>query len=279
MRTNNIVDFNITFDKNELKNLIEWFITNFGSARTKILLDRLKDFSLKYATNAGFSLGLGDLQIPPSKEGIRKYADRVMRVIRRRCRNRKLNSAEISQRENDIWNTASENLKNEVLNNLRQADLLNPLYIMTISGARGNLAQVKQLVAMRGLMSDSQGNVIDLPIKTNFKEGLNIVEYFISCYGARKGLIDTALKTANSGYLTRRLVYSAQALVVKKSDCFTLLGTLILIPKNEKAKYASLKAKLLGRIIAKTIKDQKSGKILFSFGQDICNVRFELLKL
>jgi DNA-directed RNA polymerase subunit beta' len=279
MKTENVVNFNTIFDKNELRNLIGWFIANYGSIKTKILLDRLKNFSLTYATSAGISLGLGDLQIPPSKVYMVKNAENIMGGMKKRYRNSKVNSVEVSKRENEIWSIVSENLKNEVLNNLRRIDLVNPLYIMTVSGARGNLAQAKQLIGMRGFMSDTQGNVIDLPIKSNFKEGLNIVEYFISCYGARKGLIDTALKTANSGYLTRRLVYSAQGLVIKKSDCFTQLTTLVVVLKNEKEKYRSLKSKLLGRIIAETIRDEKSGKILFSFGQDICNVRVELLKL
>jgi DNA-directed RNA polymerase subunit beta' len=279
MKTENIIIFNTMFDKNELRNLIGWFISNYGSMRTKILLDRLKDFSLTYATRAGISLGLGDLHIPSSKIYMVKNADSIMRGMTKRYMNNKVNSAEVFKRENDIWSIISENLKNEVLNNLRRIDLVNSLYLMTVSGARGNLAQAKQLVGMRGFMSDSQGNVLDLPIKSNFKEGLNIVEYFISCYGARKGLIDTALKTANSGYLTRRLVYAAQELVIKKPDCFTQFTKRVVIIKKEKEKYRSLKSKLLGRIIAQTIKDEKSGKILFSFGQDICNVRIELLKL
>lgn len=278
MKIHDTAIFNKIFDKNELRNLIGWFITNYGSVKTKSLLDKLKNFSLKHATTAGISLGLGDLQIPASKVYMVKNAENILKKIKKRYRNSKINSVEVSKRENDIWSIISENLKNEVLHNLRRLDLLNPLYIMTVSGARGNLAQAKQLVGMRGFMSDTQGNVIDLPIKTNFKEGLNIVEYFISCYGARKGLIDTALKTANSGYLTRRLVYSVQGLVIKKPDCFTRLNSIVIILKNEKEKYRSLKSKLLGRIIAKTIKDETSGKVFLGFGQDICNVRFELLK-
>lgn len=279
MRTENIVNFNRTFDKNELRNLIGWFTSNYGSIKTKILLDKLKNFSLKYATDAGLSLGLEDLQIPPSKDGMVKDVENTLKNIKKNSRNSKVNSLQIIERELDLWSSTSENLKNEVLNNLRRVDLLNPLYMMTISGARGNLAQAKQLVGMRGLMSDTQGNLIDLPIKTNFKEGLNIVEYFISCFGARKGLIDTALKTANSGYLTRRLVYAAQGLVIKKPDCFTQLSGVVIITKKEKEDYRSLKSKLLGRVIAETVKDEKCDKVLFSIGQDICNVRIELLKL
>lgn len=278
MKIENSVNCNRIFDKKELQNLIGWFITNYGSIKTKELLDRIKIFSLKYATEAGISLGLDDLQIPPSKIDMVKNAENILKGIKRQQRNGKLNFVDLTERESDIWSITNENLKNEVLRNLRRVDLLNPLYMMTNSGARGNLSQVKQLVGMRGLMADVQGNVINLPIKSNFKEGLNIVEYFVSCYGARKGLIDTALKTANAGYLTRRLIYAAQGLVIKKPDCFTQYNSLVVISKKEKEKYRSLKGKLIGRVIAKTIKDEKSNTILFSLGQDICNVRLVPLK-
>jgi DNA-directed RNA polymerase subunit beta' len=143
---------------------------------------------------------------------------------------------------------------------------------MTLSGARGSIAQVKQLIAMRGLVSDSQGNLITFPIKSNFKEGLNTVEYFISCYGARKGLIDTALKTANAGYLTRRLIYTVQGLIIKKSDCFTTYSDSIVLQGQIKEEFKLLKNKLLGRVVSETVKDEKTGEILISAGQDICNV-------
>lgn len=275
MKTDNIVNFNRTYDKNELKNLIGWFVASYGCIKTKKLLDKLKILSLEWATDAGLSLGMGDLKIPPSKVDIVNNANNFLGRNIRKYKNGKLNIGSILQRENEIWCITSENLKNEVLNNLRQDDLLNPLYIMTISGARGNISQVKQLVGMRGFMSDSQGNLINLPIKTNFKEGISVMEYFISCYGARKGLIDTAIKTADSGYLTRRLVYAAQGLVIKKANCFTQYNTQVLISKKDKEAFNSLKNRLLGRVVAQTIVNDKN-KILIGFGQDICNVRFEL---
>lgn len=278
MRVENVVNFNKTFDKNELRDLVGWFVSNYGSLKTKGLLDKLKFFGFRYATEAGISLGMDDLKIPPSKNDMVKNIEHILRSYNRRCLNGKLDYPRLLKRENELWSITSENLKNAVLNNLRQTDLLNPLYVMTISGARGNLSQVKQLIGMRGLMSDSQGRLIDLPIKSNFKEGLNIMEYFISCYGARKGIIDTALKTANSGYLTRRLIYAAQALVVKKPDCFTQYNSLVPVENKTKDGYKFLKEKLIGRVVSKTIKDINSGEILISFGQDICNVRFGLLK-
>ena len=119
----------------------------------------------------------------------------------------------------DIWNTTNDTLKNEVIAHFRETDIFNPVYMMAFSGARGNISQVRQLVGMRGLMADQQGQVLDFPIRRNFREGLTVTEYMISCYGARKGLVDTALRTANSGYLTRRLVDVAQSVIIQQVDC------------------------------------------------------------
>jgi DNA-directed RNA polymerase subunit beta' len=145
---------------------------------------------------------------------------------------------------------------------------------MTISGARGNISQIKQLVGMRGLMSDSKGEIINLPIINNFKEGLNIIEYFISCYGARKGLVDTALKTANSGYLTRKLIYSSQNQIINKQNCKTSYKKLINLKQNNKKDYNKNKELLLGKVIAKELINPYNNEIIVYKNQDICNVRF-----
>nr|YP_009503401.1 RNA polymerase beta'' subunit [Euglena clara]AXA45457.1 RNA polymerase beta'' subunit [Euglena clara] len=271
MKLKNIPNFNKTFNKNELKNIISWFLTNYGSLRTTKLIDKLKKIGFKNATTAGISIGIEDLRIPKTKEILLRNSAKILYKNDRRYEQGKTNIISHFEKISLIWNTTNELLKDEILINFRQTDLLNPLYMMTLSGARGNISQIKQLVGMRGLMSDSQGEIINLPIKNNFKEGLNIIEYFISCYGARKGLIDTALKTANSGYLTRRLIYVTQGEIVKKPNCFTKHSNLILIKKNNKKEYKKIKEKLLGRVLAKTIIEKKSGKILVSYGQDICN--------
>ena len=142
---------------------------------------------------------------------------------------------------------------------------------MVCSGARGNISQVKQLIGLRGIMADSKGNTINIPIKKNFKEGLNIKEYFISCYGARKGIIDTALKTANSGYLTRKLIYASQNIIIKQPDCKTKKGTIIKIKNLNKKNYIKTKEKILGTVLNETIFNKKNNKIKISKGQDICN--------
>lgn len=272
MESKNYIYFNKTFDKNEIKNLINWFIINYGNIRTRKLLDKLKELGFKYATEAGISLGIEDLKIPQVKSTLFKNTQKTLKKNDREFQKGKLSSINNLEKITQTWNITNELLKDEVIKNFKQTDLLNPLYMMTLSGARGNISQIRQLVGMRGLMADSQGEIINLPIKSNFKEGLNIIEYFISCYGARKGLIDTALKTANSGYLTRRLVYVSQGQIIKKPDCFTKRTKLITTTKNNKKEYKILKDNLLGRVIAKEIKEERTNKILASYGQDICNV-------
>lgn len=275
MKTKNIINFNKTFDKNEMRNLISWFLTNYGNIRTKRLLDKLKEVGFKYATEAGISLGIEDLKIPTTKKLYLQNTENILEKNYNRYIKGQISSIDQIEKITQEWNTTNELLKMEVIKNFRQTDLLNPLYMMTLSGARGNISQIKQLVGMRGLMADSQGEIISLPIKNNFKEGLNVIEYFISCYGARKGLIDTALKTANSGYLTRRLIYVSQSQVIRKPDCSTKYSIIITSNYKNKKDYKLLKQKLIGRVLSKSIENHDSKKILASQGQDICNVRFE----
>ena len=160
---------------------------------------------------------------------------------------------DIKARVIDTWNNASEELKTEVIKYFKETDPLNPIYIMAFSGARGNISQVRQLVGMRGLMADPQGQIIDLPIKSNFREGLKVTEYIISSYGARKGLVDTALRTADSGYLTRRLVDVAQDIIVREEDCLTKEGLSLddLFKKNKTE--LTLEDRLVGRLLTNPI--------------------------
>ncbi|XTZ13068.1 MAG: DNA-directed RNA polymerase subunit beta', partial [cyanobacterium endosymbiont of Rhopalodia inflata] len=153
----------------------------------------------------------------------------------------------------DTWNSTSEELKNEVIRNFQETDPLNSVYMMAFSGARGNMSQVRQLVGMRGLMADPQGEIIDLPIKTNFREGLTVTEYVISSYGARKGLVDTALRTADSGYLTRRLVDVSQDVIVREVDCGTKRGLKVVAMKDGDRVKIPLVDRLLGRVLAEDI--------------------------
>ena len=173
----------------------------FFTAGTADLANSLKNLGFKYATRAGVTISIDDLDVPESKRGLISAAEKEIEEAQRRYERGDITEVERYNKVIDTWSATTDALTKEVVDNF---DRLNPVYMMAFSGARGNISQVSQLVGMRGLMADSQGQIIDLPIKANFREGLNVTEYIISSYGARKGLVDTALKTADSGYLTDR---------------------------------------------------------------------------
>jgi DNA-directed RNA polymerase subunit beta' len=212
-----------TFDKNEVKKLLYWFARNYGSIGTIMLLEKLKILGFQQSTKAGLSFSIDDLLIPDNKGTLLKNASYEVdcNTYRANQLTGSISSLQRFTRVTDVWTTTSDLLKNEVLEHFSETDPLNPVYMMACSGARGNISQVRQLVGMRGLMSDAQGNVMEYPIKSNFREGLSTTEYFISCYGARKGLVDTALRTADAGYLTRRLIETARSVTIKGLDCYT----------------------------------------------------------
>jgi DNA-directed RNA polymerase beta' subunit len=265
-----ILRFNKSFDKMEVKRFTDWFLRNYGSIRTVELLDKLKSLGFIHATKAGISIGLDDLKIPPAKKSIIINAEKLVKRGNLSILDGRLDSGRLMKKMQKLWYNNNQRLEIEVVRHFRESSLLNPVYMMVFSGARGNLSQVKQLVGMRGFFSDSQGRVIDFPIKSNLKEGLSIVEYFTSCYGARKGIIDTALKTADAGYLTRRLVYVGQSQIIKKPNCFSKQAKLILTLKETKEEYNETKEKLIGRVLAKDIYNIKTNEIIASQGQDIC---------
>ena len=240
--------FNGGFDKGQIKNLVGWFLKQYGEKKTIDFLERLKSLGFHLATNAGISLGIEDLQIPPSKPRLISDARRITQEIENSHASGSLTGVEKSQWLIDTWNQTSDSLRQNAIQNLRTKNAVNPVYMMAFSGARGNVSQVRQLVAMRGLMADPQGAILEFPIQSNFREGLTITEYLISCYGARKGLVDTALRTATSGYLTRRLVASAQHAVISIIDCQTRRG--IILQGNQ------LEKRLIGRVLAETITTQ-----------------------
>jgi DNA-directed RNA polymerase subunit beta' len=214
-----MIFYNRVVGKDQLKKLVSRAFTKYGSARSAQIADQLKDLGFNYATKAGVSISVDDLQVPPVKREMLDAAEAQIRATEARYTRGEITEVERFQKVIDTWNNTSEALKDEVVRNFKATDPLNSVYMMQISGARGNLSQVRQLVGMRGLMANPQGEIIDLPIKTNFREGLTVTEYIISSYGARKGLVDTALRTADSGYLTRRLVDVAQDVIVREIDC------------------------------------------------------------
>jgi hypothetical protein len=237
--------FNVCFDKNHLKTLIAWFLEHYGQKKTLDLVETLKRAGFHQATLAGVSLGLDDLKIPPQKGVLVTQASENLKKAKQAIEAGKVTNVEKSQQLIDTWNQTSEGLRQAAVSNFRMTNPVNPVYMMAFSGARGNISQVRQLVAMRGLMADPQGAILEFPIQSNFREGLTVTEYLLSCYGARKGLVDTALRTATSGYLTRRLVDAVQHVVVTVTDCQTQKGILL--------KKKNLEQRLLGRVLLKEL--------------------------
>ena len=274
---------NSLVNKRNLKNLMYSAFLNYGTVKSSIIADRVKNLTFHYATQSGISLSVEDLRIPPEKQNLLGLTTNEVEIAKTRFNAGSLTTVERYQKTVDIWNNVNNFLKDEIVTYFRESDPLNPLYIMAFSGARGNISQVRQLVGMRGLMADPQGQIIDLPIKSNFREGLSITEYIISSYGARKGLVDTALRTADSGYLTRRLVDIAQDIIVREDDCGTEEG----LTENELTFNSNDKLQhLIGRLLAVPL-ISKNGSLLapsnteidFDFIKKFTNVEYKLLKV
>lgn len=217
--TKKSIDFiNQTVDKKALNKLLAGIYSEYGAAKTAFLANTLKDLGFKYATKAGVTISIEDMTVPKEKKQLLAGAEEEIEKAMYRYYKGDITEVERYTKVIDTWSETTAKLTAQVVKNF---DRLNPIYMMAFSGARGNISQVSQLVGMRGLMADAQGQIIDLPIKANFREGLSVTEYIISSYGARKGLVDTALKTADSGYLTRRLVDVAQDVIIQSEDCGT----------------------------------------------------------
>jgi DNA-directed RNA polymerase subunit beta' len=256
-------------DKKQLRKLIAWAFTHYGTARTAQMADLLKDMGFKYATRAGVSISVDDLQVPPVKRNLLDAAEEEIRMTESRYTRGEITEVERFQKVIDTWNGTSEELKDEVVRNFKTTNPLNSVYMMAFSGARGNISQVRQLVGMRGLMADPQGKIIDLPIKTNFREGLTVTEYIISSYGARKGLVDTALRTADSGYLTRRLVDVSQDVIIRELDCGTERGITVSSMTDGEKVLIPLSDRLLGRVLARDVVHPETGEVVAARNQDL----------
>ena len=238
---------NKVVDKKVLKNLVAWAFKHHGTAATAALADNLKDLGFRYATQAAVSISVDDLKVPEAKQDLLGQAEELITATEECYRLGEITEVERHTKVIDTWTETNERLVDAVKKNFNQNDPLNSVWMMANSGARGNMSQVRQLVGMRGLMANPQGEIIDLPIRTNFREGLTVTEYVISSYGARKGLVDTALRTADSGYLTRRLVDVAQDVIVREEDCGTTRSILI---SAEDGKFGN---RLVGRLTSEQV--------------------------
>ena len=259
--------------KKALQELVNFAFINFGNDLTVRMLDSLKELGFLYATKAGVSIGVDDMVIPARKADIVDGARKSVLEVERQRLDGAITAGERHNKIIDIWHRATENVSDEMFSDMRQAEQksgeFNPIFMMADSGARGSKEQVRQLAGMRGLMSKPSGEVIETPITANFREGLSVLQYFISTHGARKGLADTALKTADSGYLTRRLVDVAQDVIVTEQDCQTFEG-IVVTPIMEGGDILEpLRDRIVGRVSQEDIYDPLTGDRLVSQNDEI----------
>ena len=257
---------NRTLSKRELDILIAELVDRYGAHAVATVLDTIKGLAFRYATQAGITISKNDIVIPPTKEEVLAgYEERVARIMAQYERGL-ITDNERKEQIVAVWTEATDAVAEEMRANLHE---LNPIYMMANSGARGSFNQLRQLAGMRGLMANPKGEIIERPIKANFMEGLSVLEYFISTHGARKGLADTALRTADSGYLTRRLVDVSQDVIIREEDCGTEDHVALPLIGPD-----GLNKSVTGRIVAtdvhKPLKDGKPGKtVLATKGEEV----------
>lgn len=242
-----------------LGNIVAQCYRKYGNTRTAEILDEIKKSGFAFATRAGITVAIDDITIPEKKQAILAEAEKEVEQIELQFRRGLITEEERYDRVISVWTKAKEDVTTELVHTL---DPFNPIYMMAHSGARGNISQITQLAGMRGLMADPTGRIIDLPIKANFREGLTVLEYFISTHGARKGLADTALKTADSGYLTRRLVDVSQDVIVREIDCRTTQGIAVSEIRDGNEVIEDLLDRINGRFAMADIFDRETGNLL-----------------
>ncbi|MBQ8841876.1 MAG: DNA-directed RNA polymerase subunit beta', partial [Ruminiclostridium sp.] len=252
------VDFKV--GKKELGKIIDKCIKNHGTAVTAQVLDKIKALGFKYSTKAAITVAVCDATIPPQKKEILHEADEAVQGINKKFSRGFISNAERKNAVLDIWSKATDDVSDALKNGL---DQYNPIFMMADSGARGSMNQIRQLAGMRGLIANTSGETIEIPIRANYREGLNIMEYFISSRGARKGLADTALRTADSGYLTRRLVDVSQDVIIRMDDCETTDGIEVFDIRDGKEIIEPLQERLVGRYLVEDFKDA-DGNVLVS---------------
>ncbi|WP_020612052.1 DNA-directed RNA polymerase subunit beta' [Sediminispirochaeta bajacaliforniensis] len=254
----------------ELRSLVADTFMAHGAAVAVKMLDSIKDVGFRYATVFGATIGIGDIIIPEKKKGMIEAANQKVLEIQNQYLQGHITQEERYNRTIEVWSKTNEDLTNELMKDLKQdRGGFNPVHMMADSGARGSRAQIRQLAGMRGLMAKPSGDIIELPIRSNFKEGLSIIEFFISTNGARKGLADTALKTADAGYLTRRLVDIAQDVVTNEDDCGTINGIEISALKDGEEIVESLADRIEGRFTLERVKHPITGEIIIDVNEEI----------
>ena len=253
------LEINFVTNKKMLGKIIERCIDKHGLAKTAEVLDYIKESGFKNSTTSGITVSIEDAKVPDEKNTILDNASKEVENVSKQYRRGLITEEERYNSVIKIWEKATDDVKVAMKNNF---DKSNPLFIMSDSGARGNLDQLKQIAGMRGLMASTTGKTVEIPIKSSFREGLDAIEYFISAHGARKGLSDTALRTADSGYLTRRLVDVSQDIIVRESDCGTHDGITLTAIKDGNQVIESLQERLIGRYPLEDIKNPDTGEII-----------------
>ena len=250
--------------KKDLGNIVDYCYRKYGPTKTAETLDNIKKLGFTYSTRGGITVGFQDIQVPPEKKGFIADAEKKVVEIDGLFRMGLLSNTERRERVIKVWEKTTEDVSKALMDSL---DPYNPIYMMANSGARGSTAQIRQLAGMRGLMADPSGQIIEVPIRANFREGLSVLEFFISSHGARKGLADTALRTADSGYLTRRLVDVSQDVIVREDDCFASRGEVAKgMPISEirdgNKLVEPLKARVIGRYTVEPVVDPATGEVI-----------------
>lgn len=247
------------FKKGYLGKIIAEVFKRYKITATSKMLDRMKDLGFKYSTKAGITISIADITVLPQKYEILEDAQRKVDNVQKQFRRGLITEDERYDRVISIWSAAKDEIQGKLMESL---DKFNPIFMMSDSGARGNASNFTQLAGMRGLMANPAGRIIELPIKSSFREGLTVQEYFISTHGARKGLADTALKTADSGYLTRRLVDVAQDVIIREEDCGTDRGIYVSAIMDGTEIIESLEERLIGRYSRKTVRHPETNKVI-----------------
>ncbi|MEF9919305.1 MAG: DNA-directed RNA polymerase subunit beta', partial [Eubacterium sp.] len=269
------LEVDIQVDKSVLTKIVDKCFKKHGPTITSEVLDDIKRLGYKFSTQAAITVGVSDMQVPGDKEKILEEADKKIAGNLKLFRRGLISEEERYQNVIDIWNKATDEVTDALLAHL---DRLNPITMMADSGARGSKNQIRQLAGMRGLMTNPTGRVIELPIRSNFREGLNVLEFFSSTHGARKGLADTALRTADSGYLTRRLVDVSQDVIVREEDCGTARGYEVTTINEHGEIIETLSERIAGRYAFEDIVHPKTGELMAERDQVITSDQAEAIE-
>ncbi|MEG1536004.1 MAG: DNA-directed RNA polymerase subunit beta' [Clostridia bacterium] len=269
------LEIDMTVGKKELSRIVDACFKYKGATETSIILDKIKSLGFKYSTIGAITASVFDMHVPPKKKEIITAAEQSVIAIENQFKRGRLSDEDRRRQTVEIWKKAKADVDEELKKGM---DKFNPIWMMANSGARGSMTQISQLCSMKGLVQDPSGKVIELPVKSSFREGLSVLEYFISSHGGRKGMADTALKTADSGYLTRRLVDVAQDVIISESDCGDVKGVMVKLAAGDDIATArkEFKEKIDGRYTLGDVVDSDTGEVLFQkdtfIGADVLDV-------